>query len=162
MKKLLLILGLTCLFSARATAQDFPGLEVFGGYQYTHLQTSINASGWNASATGNLNHWLGGTADFSGAYKSGLHFHTYMFGPVFALRKSEAITPFAHVLVGAAKASNFGSTTGFSMAVGGGLDVKLGNHFALRLVQGDWLPFRSGPDWVKKNVRVSTGIVLRF
>jgi opacity protein-like surface antigen len=162
MRKLMfftVLLGFSCLPLA---AQDYPKAELFGGYQFTHLEPSLNANGWNASLTGNLNSWFGGNVDFSGAYKSGVKFHTFMFGPVVSLRKSELVTPFAHVLVGAARLSDGGSTTGFSMAVGGGLDVKVNSHFAVRLVQADWLPYRVAQFWVKKNTRVSAGIVIRF
>jgi hypothetical protein len=48
------------------------------------------------------------------------------------------------------------------MAFGGGLDVNAGNHLAWRMVQADWLLFRSGGETDKKNVRVSTGLVFRF
>jgi hypothetical protein len=43
------------------------------------------------------------------------------------------------------------------MALGGGIDVSVGDHFAVRLIQGDWLLFRSGGITDKKNGRVSAG-----
>jgi hypothetical protein len=162
MRKFMLLAVLLGFFCLPVVAQDYPKAELFGGYQFTHLEPSLNANGWNASLTGNLNSWLGGKVDFGGAYKSGLKFHTFMFGPVVSVRKSELVTHFAHVLVGAARLSDGGSTTGFSMAVGGGLDVKVNSNFAVRLVQADWLPYRVAQFWVKKNARVSAGIVIRF
>jgi len=48
------------------------------------------------------------------------------------------------------------------MALGGGIDVSIGDHFALRLIQGDWLLFRSDGITDKENGRVSAGVVLRF
>jgi len=150
------------LFCLPAVAQDHPKVELFGGYQYTHLEPSLNAHGWNASITGNMNHWFGLAADFSGAYKSGFKFHTYMFGPVIAARQSERVTPFVHALFGGAHASNGVSFNGFSMALGGGLDVKVNNNVAVRFVQADWLLTRFEGITDKKNVRVSTGIVFRF
>ncbi len=162
MRRLILLSALMGFSCVPVAAQDYPKAELFGGYQYTHLEPTLNANGWNASITGNVNSWLGGKVDFSGAYKSGVKFHTFMFGPVVAFRKSETVTPFAHVLVGAARFSDGGSTTGFSMAVGGGFDVKVNQHFAVRVVQADWMPLRVAQFWVKKNARVSAGIVFRF
>ena len=147
----------SCLLSLPIPAQDFPKAEIFGGYQFTHLE-SVNANGWNASLTGNINRWFGVAADFSGAYKSGEHVHTYMFGPVFSARSDE-VTPFAHALFGGASG---GGTNAFAMAFGGGVDVKVADKVAFRLVQGDWLVLRSEGFTSKKNARISTGIVLHF
>ena len=71
----ILIAGVLC---APVFAQK---VEIFGGAQYEHLQSSYNAVGWNASLTGNFKHVLGITADFSGVYNSrqdqffGLHLY---------------------------------------------------------------------------------------
>src|SRR5215469_5679611 len=62
-------------------AQAAPKPEVFGGYQFTHLDGGPNLNGWNAALTGYLNSFLGITADLTGVYGSGLSFHTYTFGP---------------------------------------------------------------------------------
>lgn len=118
----------------------------------------MDANGWNASLTGNVNQWFGVAADFSGAYKSGEHVHTYMFGPVLSAR-SDKVTPFAHVLFGGASG---GGTNAFAMAFGGGVDVKVADKVAFRLIQGDWLVFRSEGVTSKKNARISTGLVFRF
>ena len=142
-------------------AQAEPRAEVFGGYQFTHLDPSTNDSGWNAALTGNFNQWLGVTADFSGAYESGFKFHTYTFGPVVSAHLPIA-KPFVHALFGGATASGGGtSSTGFDMMLGGGLDVGHGS-LAWRVVQADWMITRFSGFTDKKNSRVSTGIVLRF
>lgn len=73
MKQCILLVVIIGLISLRALAQK---AEVFGGYQYTHLDPGINANGWNASATYNLNSFLGVTADFSGAYTT-QHLHVW-------------------------------------------------------------------------------------
>lgn len=145
------------LLSLPVVAQDFPKAEVFGGYQFTHFEGDVNANGWNASLTGNVNRWFGVAADFSGAYKSGQHVHTYMFGPVFSAR-SDKMTPFAHALFGGAS----DGTTAFAMAFGGGVDMKVTDRVAFRLIQGDWLVTRAEGFTSKKNARISTGIVFRF
>lgn len=153
-----LLMGLL-LFVGMAQAE--PRAEVFGGYQYTHLDPSVNDNGWNAALTGNFNQWLGVTADFSGAYESGFKFHTYTFGPVVSAHLPIA-KPFVHALFGGATASGGGTSfTGFDMMLGGGLDVGHG-PLAWRLVQADWMITRFSGFTDKKNTRVSTGIVLRF
>jgi opacity protein-like surface antigen len=157
---LVVLLG-ACSFPV--SAQDYPKGELFGGYQFAHLNPNINASGWNASITGNVNNWLGVSADFSGAYKNGGKVHTVMAGPVFSIRKSKAVTPFAHALFGVAHASGNGaSSNAFATALGGGLDVTVNEHVAVRLVQADWLLLRSGEVTDRSNGRVSAGIVFRF
>ena len=161
--------------------------------------------GWNASITANLNRWFGLTADFSGHYdssssnavittpgfpgfpvpsplptfttsvRSDTNIHTFMAGPRFSYRKSERVTPFAHLLFGVTRrhaeteisSSLFGRTSfsdnesGFAGAVGGGLDVSLGGNLALRVIQADYqLTHVFGNN--SNNARISTGIVFRF
>jgi hypothetical protein len=65
-------------------------VEIFGGAQYEHLQSSYNAVGWNASLTGNFKHVLGITGDFSGVYNSrhaNSSVNTYTVGPVLTARR---------------------------------------------------------------------------
>ena len=156
-------------------AQDYPKAEVFGGYQYLHLGgsgTDINANGWNASLTGNFNSWFGVAADFGGAYKtiSGIDTKVYSYagGPVVSLNSAGKLNPFVHALFGGAHASaslsgvGSGSVNGFTMMFGGGADVKLNQILAVRLVQADWVYYRFSGNSESHNVRVSTGIVLRF
>jgi len=163
MRIFLTLVVLAGVCSLPVSAQDHPKGELFGGYQFTHLNPNINASGWNASITGNANNWLGISADFSGAYKNGGKVHTVMAGPVFSIRTSSKVTPFAHALFGVAHASGNGaSSNAFVTALGGRLDVSVNEHVAVRLVQADWLPIRSGGVTEKSNGRVSAGIVFRF
>ena len=152
---LLLVLG---LFSLPAAAQR---VEIFGGYQFTHLDPSFNASGWNASITGNFKHVLGIAADFSGAYKNQTKIYTYTFGPVLAARLP-VVQPFVHALFGGMTVTDGGSTTGFAMQVGGGLDIGLRKGIGFRLVQADWMSLRFNGNTDNKNLRASTGIVLKF
>jgi hypothetical protein len=168
------IISLFCLCLAIVAtpvlAQETPKAELFGGYQYTHAEGQ-DLNGWNASIAGNLNNWFGVAADFSGAYKTisgvSVKAHTYTFGPVFSYRANDRITPFAHVLVGGVHLSGSGfglsgSTNGFAIQAGGGADLKINNRFAVRLAQVDWEGFHANGTWSSKDVRVSTGIVVRF
>ena len=59
------VMLLVLLLCAPVLAQK---VEIYGGAQFEHLQSSYNAAGWNAALTGNFKHVLGITADFSGVY----------------------------------------------------------------------------------------------
>ena len=158
MHKIMIVAVSLAVFVLPAAAQkEFPRAEVFGGYQFLHLYPSLNANGWNAAVNGNVNRWFGVTADFSGSYKNSGHLYTYMFGPTFSARTGP-LTAFAHTLLGGARTEG----NGFAMAVGGGADVNAGQHFAIRLIQADWLLFRAEGVTEKRNGRVSAGVVVRF
>lgn len=86
-----ILLSLSLLSMQRAQAQDFPRIEVFGGYSILrpNIPSDLGGSGsegvavervgefllgnmlgWGAGVTVNLNRTLGITADFSGHYRS--------------------------------------------------------------------------------------------
>jgi len=155
---------LLCLIAAGVPAQDTPKAEIFGGYSYQHWNSGtpfggINLNGWNASVTGNVNAWLGVTADFSGHYGSPQTVktsrHAFLFGPRLTYRGHDKISPFAHVLFGGVRAHR-GTTppgptgsplpqlapvseTAFGLALGGGVDYKASSRVAIRLIQADYL-----------------------
>ncbi len=163
-----------------------------------------NYSGWNAEAQFNANRWLGVAADVSGHYgtpvtASGVtgivglpsaRAYSFLFGPVLSYR-TDKFTPFVHALFGANRVSTDSfnvlgltipstnlSNTAFAMAFGGGADVNLTNHFAVRLGQLDYLYTRhdlnslansvlgaglfTGLPTHQNNLRFSTGIVINF
>ena len=158
MRKLILIALLAGILSAPAFAQR---VELFGGAQFEHLQSSYNAVGWNASVTGNFKHVLGITGDFSGAYQQNASVYTYTVGPVFTARLP-VVQPFVHALFGGITASNGRSHSGFAMLLGGGIDLGLRKGIGFRIVQADWLSTRFSGDMRNRNLRVSTGIVVKF
>ena len=64
-----------------ASAQNYPRVEVFGGYSYLNFDVPnvpaaevkakrLNANGWEAAAAFDLVHHLSAVADFSGHYIS--------------------------------------------------------------------------------------------
>jgi len=157
------------LLSSLAVAQEFPKAEIFGGYQYSR-QNSSNLNGWNAALTGNFNHWFGVTSDFSGAYisRGGVDFrsYTFTFGPTVAARNNETFTPFAHALLGGfhqsadLSGSALGTTNGFAVIFGGGVDAKISPRLAVRLGQFDLMSFHASG--ASSNIfRYSGGIVFR-
>jgi opacity protein-like surface antigen len=190
MRKLFLLLSAMVLCALPVQAQDTtPQLEVFGGFSYANTEASFASRdsfhGWGVSAAGNLNRYLGLVVDFSGQYgDQGLaesSLHTFMAGPRVSYRR-ERFTVFGHVLAGGARHKeeirfipftrppfptpvfpvdlSF-SETGFSIAAGGGIDVVVSKHLALRVVQIDYMPVRIRGDW-RQNGRGQAGLVFRF
>jgi hypothetical protein len=165
MKKLVLLFGLLSLVPCAARAQR---VELFGGYSYLRLDTgagTVHLDGWDASGTIKTNSWIGLTGDFSGAYGSpfgpSTSLHTYLFGPQLSL-PSPIFSPFFHALVGGATTKTGNSSdTAFATALGGGLDTKIAPLLSFRIVQVDYLATRFGGN-TQNNLRVSTGIVIRF
>jgi opacity protein-like surface antigen len=147
----------------------------------------LNTNGWNAALTVPLNTYLGFTADFSGHYKTQnlssiigtakgtLNEYNFLFGPTFSAHSfSNRMTPFVHALFGASYLKATGSidtslgsgsgsdtNTSFAMAIGGGLDAKVGKRLALRLGQFDWVRTQHY-DLKQNNLRFSTGVVVKF
>jgi outer membrane protein OmpA-like peptidoglycan-associated protein len=155
--------------------------------------------GGSTSIAYNLNRYVGLVADFGGYDNNRLTLfnpngtvtvhsdgsaYTYAFGPRFSYRRYERFTPFVEALFGGAHASSvtisgctgtpactpLGSDNAFITLLGGGVDVKVSRHIALRLIDADFLltHFRNpiSTDGLErgwqKNVRLSTGAVFRF
>ena len=166
-------LSLFFLASLPAMAQDIPKAEVFGGYSWA----GGNFHGWNASVTGNVTKRFGIVADFSGHYGSEIDgpllvnedAHSFLFGPRFTFRGKRA-SPFVYALFGATRFHQSATVsgqrfsdvdTGFSSALGGGLDIKLNDHVAVRAFQLDY--FR--PNFfgeAHNRGRLAFGVVLRL
>jgi opacity protein-like surface antigen len=112
---------------------------------------------------------------FSSRFRADRNIHKFMVGPRFSYRGKERITPFAHALFGVARIhtesetvinetdrfSFSGTNTAFAMAIGAGLDVKLSDSIALRVIQADYVLTRLG-GFNEHNGRGSVGIVFRF
>jgi peptidoglycan-associated lipoprotein len=171
MRKMALLAGLILLTAVVSRAQGTPGAEVSAGYSYLRFGVSngVNQNGASVSLAGNFNRWLGLAGDVGGYHKSqgGTTFNTYTYlaGPRFSYRNSSHVTPFAQVLVGGAHGSlsGFGgsdSVNGFAYSAGGGVDLGVSRHLALR-TQLDYIGMRLSGSTVN-TVRGSFGIVFRF
>ena len=107
--------------------------------------------------------------------------YTYLFGPRLSFRNHERFTPFAQVLFGGIHASDVTLSSGctgagctvlpaensFAMTAGGGLDLKVSRHFAIRIIQAEYLMTRfdnssTGASASQNDMRLSSGIVLRL
>ena len=148
--KILYSIAIVFVLSHAAKAQDVPKAEVLGAYSWA----GGNFHGWNTSVAGNITKRFGIVADFSGHYGSDrdgpllIHqdAHSFLFGPRFSFRGTR-LTPFVYGLVGATRFHESAiisgqklshSDTGFSSALGGGLDVKVNDRVAIRAFQLDY------------------------
>jgi opacity protein-like surface antigen len=157
--------------------------------------------GVEGSITGFPVSWLGITGDFSyhrkenstsitgGASQYKREAFYFMAGPTLKIRNPSRVEPFVRGLIGgahlreeytlttttttgSAQAVISPSTTKLALGLGGGLDVRLGDKFSLRLIQVDYTPIFTG-DRVfnvnnntirldksrNDNVRISVGVV---
>jgi len=153
-------------------------------------------NGGSASVAFNVNRYLGLVADFgaytnskmrfTGAYTSTVDVDnsnvaalSYLFGPRLSLRKYDRITPFAQVLFGGVHANQvtlkdctfsctlLPSQDTFAMTAGGGLDLRVHHHLAIRIIQAEYLMTRfssytTGSSGTQNDIRLSSGIVFRF
>jgi len=120
------------LVAAKASAQEPPRIQLYGGYSLLHpnlpdfdsdpavsrtVETLLgNLSGWNSGITVGLTRSFGVTADFSGYYKNmnttvdgsrfdaNLRAYTFLFGPQFQ-KNGEQLRPFVRALFGVAHGS---------------------------------------------------------
>jgi len=111
------------------------------GYSYFHLGGSggLNQNGISGSVDYKPIPYLGIVGDFGGYHASpggtSLNTYTFLFGPRVIMRNPTKVTPFVQFLAGAAHltaGSGGGSTTNFAYSVGGGVDVAVLPHLALR------------------------------
>jgi opacity protein-like surface antigen len=162
------------LLSLTNMAQDVPKAELFGGYSWA----GGNFHGLDTNITGNVNKWFGVMGDFS--VHKGIErdvfaeekqrADSFMLGPRFTIRKHKRVTPFVYALFGATRLNVrltignerfYASDTGFGMALGGGVDIKVSDHIAIRAVQLDY--FRPGFfDERHNRGRLAFGVVIRF
>ncbi|MEO8573617.1 MAG: outer membrane beta-barrel protein [Pyrinomonadaceae bacterium] len=101
----------------------------------------------------------GGTPSVNGTFKTSQSVYQYMGGIQIKDNEKEGsrFRPFAHILLGAAQQS-FSvdetaptssqlfkiDSTDLAMKFGGGADVNIGKHFAVRAIQFDWNPIFRG------------------
>jgi opacity protein-like surface antigen len=171
------------------------GLGNFGGLG------SGNLNGWEGQGTFNFNRHFGVTADFTGnshqlagfsalGFSVGTqqHMYQFLFGPTVTTYFGKS-SVFGHALFGAAHSSlsagaslpiigglsaPITSGNAFAMAFGGGVDIGLTHHFAIRAAQIDFVRtnfnavdalasgLSTGTGNNQNSFRFSTGVVWRF
>ena len=184
-RKIALLLSLSLLLGFSVSAQDTPKADLYVGYQYTRQMytpgTSFNMNGGIGQIVVYPTRWLGIVGEISGNAVgniqapfngSGGTLYSYMGGARIAFRHGP-LQPYVQALAGAGQLDSTlqarlgsPSSVAFAAAFGGGLDLRVAHHFAIRLVQGDYFLTRfTNPVNVafsQNNFRLSTGLVLRF
>jgi Outer membrane protein beta-barrel domain len=129
----------------------------------------LGMHGINTSIAGYFNSFLGIKGDFSfnrnedrasiigGRNTIRNRIFYFMGGPTFRIRNGSRVGAFAHVLAGGANtrfdvetvraipggtvSSSFDtSSTDFAAGIGGGIDIRVGEHYRFRAIQVDYLP----------------------
>jgi outer membrane protein OmpA-like peptidoglycan-associated protein len=192
------MLAVVCMFATVATAQEGPApkWELYGGYSLFYPGADIhgqlpgallplssrletNPRGAGASLTYNFNNWFGLSLDTSthwGSGEAGLArriddaaFSNLSFGPKVTFRH-HYVSPFLEVLVGDHRLmpDAFHDVDKLGFMFGGGIDVNLSRHVALRLIRADYVmsSYRYGPSGVPttdiRGVRLQAGLNFMF
>jgi outer membrane protein OmpA-like peptidoglycan-associated protein/opacity protein-like surface antigen len=153
-------------------------------------------NGGSTSLAFNINRYLGIVGDFGAYTNSEIRFQggygstvdvdnpnigafSYLFGPRLSFRNNGRITPFVQALFGGMHANEvtlsgctssctlLPSESTFAWTAGGGLDFRVRRHFAIRLIQAEYLMTRfqdysTGSTASQNDMRLSSGLVFRF
>ena len=189
MKKQLFLSSLlaVCLPLAASAQEGAPKVEIFGGYSYLLADTGAividrnSAHGFNTSLAGNITKHIGIVGEFSrftvsdsftqsvlGRVNVDSSVVTYLFGPRITPHRGK-VEPFVHALLGGARENDKlsgGSVNelmenAFAFALGGGLDIKVNDNFAIRVAQVDYLGDKLR-EATANNFRYSVGVVIRL
>ena len=163
------------------------------GLGQTSLDNRFNLNGLNLSGAAYFTKHLGIVGDFSAHFnnrtdlfdsvsaRSKFRLYNVTAGPQYRFSAAGRFTPFTHALFGVARRNlteEFSdgtnaftdSGTSFALNLGGGVDYRLNDKFAVRIFQLDYNPIflRSRtissvtfPDTTLQGVRISAGIVIR-
>src|ERR1700675_1529621 len=198
----LAIVAVLCSIGTLAAAQDQPApkWELFGVYSFFHPGADVhgllpggispvssrlepNPRGAGLSLTYDFNRWFGLTLDASthwGSGEAGLDrkiddaaFSNLSFGPKITFRGNH-FAPFLEALVGDHRLmpDAFHDIDKLGFMGGGGLDVNVSRHVALRLIRADyvWSSYQYGtststpptPKTDIRGVRLQAGVVLMW
>ena len=182
---------------AAAEDQPAPKWELFGGYSFFHPGADIhgtqpggllpltsrleaNPRGAGASLTYNFDRWLGLTLDASTHWGSGektlgrriddAGLSNLSLGPKITFRSAH-FSPFLEALVGDHRLmpEAFHHIDKLGFMFGGGLDIKVARHIALRLLRADYVmsSYRYGASSTTarteiRGVRLQTGVVFMW
>jgi hypothetical protein len=182
MRRILYSLGLVCLASLSAAAQDTSRVDLFAGYSYVHTGpgvavSSFNANGGVGSVALNFTRWGSLVAEVGGIHATTIGntsvnatAMTFLAGPKISLFHGSKLSPFAQVLAGVVRTDpGFNRTTNthytLAMSPGAGLDWNATRHIGIRLGQVDYLFTRmptstNQVNW--NNFRYSAGVLFRF
>jgi len=191
MKSSAIVIGACLAAGVLASAQETstPVTEFGLSYSYTRLNpggtlSSYNANGGYGTAEYNFNRVFGLVAELGANHVGSVNgvelgntTFEYLFGPRFNWRHGR-FTPYVQALVGGERFSNglnpgatdprlLTSQNNFAAAFGGGLDVAVTNHIAIKPFQLEWMTTQvnnsaANLNYVQNNLRYSAGVVFRF
>ena len=192
MRPYAVVVGSLLAFGAVASAQEAaetPRVEFSVNYSYLRdnpggFLPAYNANGGFGTVQYNLSKSFGLVADLGANYvgtANGVNFSNtqfeYLFGPRYTWRHSR-FSPFVQTLFGGERYSNGfnpqsefaltgASQNNFAIAFGGGLDITVTNHLAVRPIQVDYLMTQFSPGGgnaitASNNIRYSAGVVFRL
>jgi hypothetical protein len=132
----------------------------------------VNARGAQFEFVGRFNSAVGIVGNIAGHRKNGTmtDLYAYRVGPRLYIRSGTRVTTFGHFLIGGGQIENSTvsgvvtttqSVNGFSMAMGGGLDVAVKPWLAIRVGELDYDYFRF-QGVTLDGFRVGGGVVFRF
>jgi len=174
MRKLGVLIGILFLASMSAMAQK---VDIFGGYSLVNYEpgdsaSSVDFNGGIGSVGYHVTKMFSAVGEVAGYHASpsgvGVTAITYLFGPKVSV-KVGPVTPFGQVLFGGIHGSGGGiSADAYAMTFGGGVDLKVSHHFAIRLAQIEDLYTRfdtsnfSASGDSQNSLRFSTGVVFKL
>ena len=159
MRKFGLLMGILFLASLSAMAQK---VEAFVGYSLVDVNGTTLNGGVGSVAFDVVKHVaiVGEVAGYVPSSGSG-HAYTFMGGPKVSF-KIGPIIPFGQALFGDLHTTGGGSSSdNFAAAWGGGVDLNVNRHFAIRLGQFEDLYTQVGGG-SQNNFRYSGGVVFKL
>jgi len=190
-------LASTAAFAADAQKPTAPKVQIFGGYSYIYPNATVTGTqpggilpvssclcaqprGFGAAVGFDFLPWLALTVDTSAHWPQHENastdrigqsaFYNVSAGPTFTYR-TRHFSPFAEALFGEHRLapSLFHHDDEFGILAGGGLDINLNRHFAIRAVQADFVysnhHFGINPNDAATNlrgIRLQAGVVFLF
>ncbi|MBN2321654.1 MAG: hypothetical protein JXR49_21425 [Acidobacteria bacterium] len=169
MRKLVFVAVLLLGFCAVSVAQDVPQFEVFGGWNIVLPEGDEMdyLNGWEGAFTVNANEYAGVVIDISGQYYSGeesVSFYSFLFGPQVKLPGNEKVVPFVRALFGATHVAfedNIMNENGFTMAIGGGVDINYNDMISIRPAQIEYITYRFDGEFYD-SARFGAGIIIKI
>ena len=198
-----LMFGL-CMYAQVPKADLFVGYSLVR-YNSAQAVPAFTANGGHGAFTWNFGPMFGFEAEIGGHHNGNINNNeldtttwSYLFGPRVSFKRGKTVVPYMHALFGGEDLSTsiccLVPTTGtgtsgtgtrvshdqnhFAMAIGGGLDIKMGKHLMIRPIQLDYyltryeaqqfepnlVPPLSGPSSNRNqnNLRYGAGIVFNF
>lgn len=167
--------------SILASGQGFLGLRppevnIFAGYSLVRYDSvplgfanKLNMNGVNLELSlPNLYQGWGIVGDLSGHKNSELEMFNYTVGPQYRF-ELKGVDLFGHFLIGKSRSRllKIGtsiiepSSLGLTVAFGGGVDIPIGNRFAFRAIQYDYMINSAFADHLH-DMRFSSGLVVNF